>query len=237
MPMLSSGLVIAGAYADKIRRTLFAQLRDYVKKDKEWGQKIAYAAAQLNKLLYNIFVDQLKIDKGDVVRIRIEYEVDENAKNIVWKWDTLTVEAFKRIPQDKVNEVVKQTVSKVAEVLAMAVAYTFTLLSETPDGDLVFSVKLGDREVGAAIVTPVDDRTAVLKRGAVLEPSPAVFERLKLEISPERPIEEALKATFATVLQTARHVSYDEALKIINMIRERASAKPMERIETEAEEE
>ena len=237
MPMLSSGLVIAGAYADKIRRTLFAQLRDYVKKDKEWGQKIAYAAAQLNKLLYNIFVDQLKIDKGDVVRIRIEYEVDENAKNIVWKWDTLAVEAFKRIPQDKVNEVVKQIVSKVAEVLATAVAYTFTLLSETADGDLVFTVKLGDREVGAAIVTPVDDRTAVLKRGAVLEPSPAIFERLKLEISPERPIEEALKATFATVLQTARHVSYDEALKMINMIRERASAKPMERIETEAEEE
>jgi hypothetical protein len=237
MPMLSSGLVIAGAYADKIRRTLFAQLRDYVKKDKEWSQKIAYAAAQLNKLLYNIFVDQLKIDKGDVVRIRIEYEVDENAKNIIWKWDTLTVEAFRRIPQDKVNEVVKQIVSKAAEVLAMAVAYTFTLLGETADGDLVFTVKLGDREVGAAIVTPVDDRTAVLKRGAVLEPSPAIFERIKLEISPERPIEEALKATFATVLQTARHVSYDEALKIINIIRERASAKPMERIETEVEEE
>jgi hypothetical protein len=77
MVLLSSGLVIAGAYADKIRRTLFAQLRDYVKKDKEWGQKIAYAAAQLNRLLYTVLVEQLKVDKGDVVRIRIEYDVDE----------------------------------------------------------------------------------------------------------------------------------------------------------------
>ncbi|MEM2529257.1 MAG: DUF2258 domain-containing protein, partial [Ignisphaera sp.] len=93
MPRLSSGLVIAGAYADKIRRTLFAQLRDYVKKDREWGQRIAFAVAQLNRLLYSILVEQIKIDKGDVVRIRVDYEIDEVGKNVVWKWDSLSVEA------------------------------------------------------------------------------------------------------------------------------------------------
>ncbi|MEM4848918.1 MAG: DUF2258 domain-containing protein, partial [Ignisphaera sp.] len=61
MPRLSSGFVIAGAYADKIRRTMFAQMRDYVRKDKEWGQRIALAIAQLNRFLYTILVEQLKI--------------------------------------------------------------------------------------------------------------------------------------------------------------------------------
>jgi len=36
---LSTGLVIAGAYADKLRRTLFAQLRDLVKKNRDFARK------------------------------------------------------------------------------------------------------------------------------------------------------------------------------------------------------
>jgi len=50
VPRLSSGLVIAGAYATKVRRTLFAQLRDRTKADKEWAQKVAFASAQLNRI-------------------------------------------------------------------------------------------------------------------------------------------------------------------------------------------
>ncbi|MEM2852576.1 MAG: DUF2258 domain-containing protein, partial [Ignisphaera sp.] len=134
MPRLSSGLVIAGAYADKIRRTLFAQLRDYVKKDREWGQRIAFAVAQLNRLLYSILVEQVKIDKGDVVRIRVDYEIDEVGKNVVWKWDSLSVEAFKRVAQEQVDSIVKQLVSKAAEVAVAAVAYNLVKLGETFDG-------------------------------------------------------------------------------------------------------
>jgi len=236
MVLLSSGLVIAGAYADKIRRTLFAQLRDYVKKDKEWGQKIAYAAAQLNRLLYTVLVEQLKVDKGDVVRIRIEYDVDETNKSIVWKWDALVVEAFRRVPKDQVDTIVKQALAKVTELTVAAVAYNVVQLGETADGDVVFAVKLNDREVGAAIVTPVNETLSILKRGAVLEPTPAIFERVKLEIQPGKSLEDSLKSTLSTVMQTARHVSYSEALKIVNIIRERISAAPMAKIE-EIEEE
>jgi hypothetical protein len=236
MALLSSGLVIAGAYADKIRRTLFAQLRDYVRKDKEWAQKIAFATAQLNRLLYAILVEQLKVDKGDVVRVRVEYDVDETSKNIVWKWDTLVIEAFKRVPKEHVEAVIKQALSKVAELTIAAVAYNVTQLGETADGDVVFTVKLNDREVGAAIVTPVNDTLAILKRGAVLEPTPAIFERVKLEIQPGKSIEDSLRVALSTVMQTARHVSYEEALKLINVIRERVAVTPMAKIE-EVEEE
>jgi hypothetical protein len=236
MVLLSSGLVIAGAYADKIRRTLFAQLRDYLKKDKEWGQKIAYAAAQLNRLVYTVLVEQLKVDKGDVVRVRIEYDIDESGKNINWKWDTLVIEAFKRVPKDQIDSIVKQVLVKVSELTVAAVEYSVTRLGETADGDIVFAVKLGDKEVGAAIVTPVNETLAVLKRGAVLEPTPAIFERTKLEIQPGKSLEESLKTVLSTVMQTARHVSYDESLKMVNIVRERISATPMAKFE-EVEEE
>ena len=109
MASLSTGLVIAGAYADKLRRTLFAQLKDDVKNGKLTSQEVARAAAEMNQLLYQIFVDDLKLDKGDVVRVRVEYEVEDG--NIKWKLDTLNVEVFKRMNDSEVQETVKKRVS------------------------------------------------------------------------------------------------------------------------------
>lgn len=236
MPLLSSGFVIAGAYADKVRKTVFAQLRDYVKRDKEWSQKIAFSVAQLNRLLYNILVEQLRVDKGDVVRIRVEYDIDEAGKSIAWKWDSLAIEVFRRVPQAQVEEIVRKAVSRASEIAQAVVTYNLAKIGETIDGDVVFTVKLNDREVGAAIVTPVNETLALMKRGAVLEPTPALFEKVKLEIEPGKTMEEALSGALSRVMQAARHVSYDEALKIINVIRERVSATPITKIEEEEEE-
>jgi hypothetical protein len=227
MPRLSSGFVIAGAYADKIRRTMFAQMRDYVKRDKEWGQRIALAIAQLNRFLYTLLVEQLKIDKGDIVRVRIDYDIDEQNKNIVWKWDTLTVEAFRRVPQEEVEKVVKTLTAKALEISTAAVAYTLEKLGETFDGDVVLAIKLGEREVGAAIITPVNESLAVLKKGAVLEPTPAIFDKVRLDISPGKMLDEVLRETLSKVILSARHVDANEALNTINAIRERVAVKPM----------
>lgn len=227
MPRLSSGFVIAGAYADKIRRTMFAQMRDYVKRDKEWGQRIALAIAQLNRFLYTLLVEQLKIDKSDVVRVRIDYDIDEQNKNIVWKWDTLTVEAFRRVPQEEVEKVVKTLTAKALEISTAAVAYTLEKLGETFDGDIVLAIKLGEREVGAAIITPVNESLAVLKKGAVLEPTPAIFDKVRLDISPDKMLDEVLRETLSKVILSARHVDANEALNTINAIRERVAVKPM----------
>lgn len=227
MPRLSSGFVIAGAYADKIRRTMFAQMRDYVKRDKEWGQRIALAIAQLNRFLYTLLVEQLKIDKGDIVRVRIDYDIDEQNKNIVWKWDTLTVEAFRRVPQEEVEKVIKTLTAKALEISTAAVAYTLEKLGETFDGDVVLAIKLGEREVGAAIITPVNESLAVLKKGAVLEPTPAIFDKVRLDISPGKMLDEVLRETLSKVILSARHVDANEALNTINAIRERVAVKPM----------
>jgi hypothetical protein len=121
---LSSGLIIAGAYADKIRRTLFAQLRDLVKQDKNVAREIARATAELNIVLYRILVDELKVDKGDVVRVRINYTYDAGSKRINWNYKSLKLEAFKRIPDEQVtrtvNDVITNKLSKILEEFKLA---------------------------------------------------------------------------------------------------------------------
>jgi len=121
---LSSGLVIAGAYADKVRRTLFAQLRDLMRQDKEFAREIARAAGELNAVLYRILVEEVKVEKGDVVRIRVNYRIDPGSKRIIWDYNTLSIEAFKRIPDEKVleivNDVVRNKLPKILEEFSRA---------------------------------------------------------------------------------------------------------------------
>ncbi len=107
---LSTGLIIAGAYADKLRRTLFAQLRDMVRQDKEFAREVARASGEINRLLFIILVEKLKVDKGDVVRIRVQYDV-ENGK-IKWYYDTLRVEYFKRVSDEEVAKAVKEVLAE-----------------------------------------------------------------------------------------------------------------------------
>jgi len=109
---LSTGLVIAGGYADKLRRTLFAHLKDYVKRDKEVAREIARAAGEINRMLYHILVENLKSEKGDVVRIRVKYRFDPRAKRVTWDYDTLTVEFFKRTPDEEVSRVVREVIAQ-----------------------------------------------------------------------------------------------------------------------------
>jgi len=119
VPQLSTGFVIAGAYADKLRRVLFAQLRDAIKRGEIDNKTVAQRAGELNRLLFEILVNKLKIDKGDVVRIRIEYDVRDG--DIVWKLDTLRIEAFRRIPDEEIERVIKESIKKKEEILAREV--------------------------------------------------------------------------------------------------------------------
>ena len=116
MPQLSTGLVIAGAYADKLRRVLFAQLRNEIKSGKIDSKQVARRAGEINRLLFEILVNKLRIDKGDAVRIRVEYEIKDG--DIIWKLDTLRIEAFRRIPDNEVKSAIQEVVEKAEYVLA-----------------------------------------------------------------------------------------------------------------------
>lgn len=196
MPQLSTGLVIAGAYADKVRRVLFAQLRDKIKAGELTNQLVAQKAGELNRLLFDILVNKLKIDKGDVVRIRVEYDIVDG--NIVWKLDTLHIEAFKRIPDEEVEKAVKETIEKAKEVLEKPVtreeaAWTGAKpethimparvaeaipLGKTSDNELLILLKDDKGEnLGLAILTPENNQT---KLQVLLIPGTEAYESTKL---------------------------------------------------------
>jgi len=106
MPTLNIGTIIAGAYADKVRRTLFAVTKSYQSSGQLKSEDIAYAAAQLNQTLYKIIVEKLKCDKGDVVRIVVDFDIKDG--KIEWKYDTLKIEWYVKKDQNFVDQVVKE---------------------------------------------------------------------------------------------------------------------------------
>ncbi|RLF24864.1 MAG: DUF2258 domain-containing protein [Thermoprotei archaeon] len=90
MPRLSTGYIIAGAYANKVRRVLFALTKPL----KVPSDAVVEASKNLNMKLLRI-LQECGIDKGDVVRIIIDFDIEDG--EITWKWDTLSIEYFKRV--------------------------------------------------------------------------------------------------------------------------------------------
>ena len=112
---ISTGLVIAGAYADKLRRTLFAQLSSKIKSKEISTTAVAKASRDLNMLLYNILVEKLAVKKGDVVRIRIGYTLEDG--EIKWDYDSLNIEVYRRVSEGEVEKILKETLMKAEEVI------------------------------------------------------------------------------------------------------------------------
>jgi len=201
-----------GAYADKLRRTLFAQLKEHIKNKEIDPQDVAKASAELNKLLYEILVNKLKLDKGDVVRIMIEYELVDNQIN--WKLETLKVEVFKRVPEEQIKPVIDDAISRIEELEEVEEAkFEIEKAGETDLGDIIYFVKVGGEFAGALILTPLNDEGLV--RGAIMKPNPIAIDKTKIEMSED--LEQALTEL---VEQKGREIDEETAEKIVNEIKE-----------------
>lgn len=214
MALLSTGFIITGAYADKVRKTLFAQLREYVKRGEVSSQEVARAVAELNRALYHILVEKLKSDKGDVVRARIEYDVEDG--KLVWKYDTLQLEVFKRIPDEDIRRIVKETVAEIGRILERVIAYKVEKAVVTTIGDHLFRVKVNDKAVGAVAVTTINNELAIV-RGAVLEPTPVVIDKSKVPLD-GKSVDEVISSNIADLVRTARNVEFSEAERAVKSI-------------------
>jgi hypothetical protein len=106
MPLLSSGLVYVRSCIDKLRKNLYAYLRNYISRDREWCLGIDKAVEELSNVVSKVFI-KLGVGEDDVVRIRIEYQINENSKSIIFNWSTISIEVFRRIPRKDVEAVVK----------------------------------------------------------------------------------------------------------------------------------
>jgi hypothetical protein len=171
MNRLSTGLVIAGAYADKVRRTLFAQTRQYNVPSNE----VVRASAELNRVLFEILVNKLKIDKGDVVRIRIDYDIVDG--KIKWYYDTLQIEAFKRVPDEEILSVVKNVTGGLSETESpkeIAMVANVLSLGKNAEGRSIYMLK-DDRGETVGIVSVDEKGEESTISGVVVEPNPFSF--------------------------------------------------------------
>ncbi|HDD56528.1 MAG TPA: DUF2258 domain-containing protein [Nitrososphaeria archaeon] len=210
---ISTGLVIAGAYADKLRRTLFAQLSSKIKSKEISAAAVARASRDLNMLLYNILVEKLAVKKGDVVRIRIRYVLEDG--EIKWDYNSLSIEVYRRVGEEEVEKVLKETLTKAEEVIERKL--TVREVGKTPVGDLVYSVKLGDAEVGLLEVTSLDDE--ILVRGALTSPEPVIIERAKLKLDGRKPVE-VIEEKLREISELGRRVKREEAEEALKKLSE-----------------
>lgn len=161
MPTLITGLVRAGGYADKVRRTLFAQLKNDIKAGKIDAQQVAYRAGRLNEVLFKVLVELLGIDKRDVVRISINYEV--SGGDIHFDWDTLNIEVY---PFNE--ELSKRATEEARKFIERGlVDYDFEVVETGRTGPTVFyDIRLNGEKVGAVAVMDVGESLAV--SGAII---------------------------------------------------------------------
>ncbi len=95
---VSTGLIIAARYADKIRRAIFAIFGKVLP-----TEIILRDVAEFNKKLYDEIVKR-KIDKLDVIRIRFKVSYDAENKKLEFK----DYEITRYIEEGKLNEECKK---------------------------------------------------------------------------------------------------------------------------------
>lgn len=84
---LSTGLIIAARYADKLRRVAFVALGKIIPKE-----IIVRDIAELNKQLYEEIVNKMKVNKLDVIRIVVDVFYDDKEKKL--KFDNIRITRY-----------------------------------------------------------------------------------------------------------------------------------------------
>ncbi len=213
MVTLRSGLVIAGGYADKVRRVLFAQLKNKIKSGELESKEIARAAGELNRLLFEMFVTELRIDKGDVVRITVDYDI-ENGR-IEWKLGTLKVEIWRRISDREIESIISEVIEKAEEIISSAIQFTIRREGKTDTDDLVYTIIYENREAGALLATPINGKAII--RGAVVEPTPLVLKKSVIEY--EEDLDDFLSQNIVQIMKGADNTEKREAERIVREIK------------------
>ena len=84
---ISTGVIIAARYADKLRRVALVALGKLVPKE-----VIIRDIAELNRELYNEIVEKRKLRKLDLIRITVTLHYDEQSQRLVF--DEIKVSTF-----------------------------------------------------------------------------------------------------------------------------------------------
>lgn len=206
-----SGLIIAGAYADKLRKVLFAQFAEKIKSGELSKESIAKASGELNAFLYHLLVEKLKLDKLDVVRINVKYEIYN--KELKWDYENLKIEAYRKIPQTEIDKTIIEAVKYVKEIVESK--YTIEEIGKTLTGDTLYKIRLGDLNVGVLEAIKINDE--LLLKGALTSPEPIMIEKFRIELLGKNP-NEVLIEKLNEIINKSKKVSRNEAEETIKAL-------------------
>ncbi|MCE4623596.1 MAG: DUF2258 domain-containing protein [Caldisphaeraceae archaeon] len=100
---LSTGLIIAARFADKIRRVAIVSLRKWVPKD-----IIIRDVSALNKELYEEIVNKRKMDKLDIIKVVVDVLYDEVEKKL--RFSNIRITRY--YPEEQCTTLCKERVSE-----------------------------------------------------------------------------------------------------------------------------
>ncbi len=121
---LFTGFVRAAGYAKKIRKALFAALKNRVE-----AKEIIRASAELNQRIFEK-MQEMQVDKSDVVTIEIEFDVREG--RIEWNYDSLRIEVFKKEEEEKLSKAMEE-VEKIENELESTIEELHRALQNVED--------------------------------------------------------------------------------------------------------
>jgi len=101
---LRTGVIPTAVYANKLRRIAFVLLSKYVPKD-----VIMRDVTELNQELYHKLVEEMKLAKGDLIRITLSATYDKSVNKLIFS----NIKIDRYVPQ---SEVVASFESRIKEL-------------------------------------------------------------------------------------------------------------------------
>ena len=105
---MSTGYVRASGYAYKVRRVLFA-----LTKGKVDPKEVVRAAGELNQKIFEKF-QEIGVAKEDVVRITVDFDISDG--QIVWDYDSLKVEVYKKSEEERLAKAMEEVEEREREL-------------------------------------------------------------------------------------------------------------------------
>ncbi|MGC8569268.1 MAG: DUF2258 domain-containing protein [Nitrososphaeria archaeon] len=103
---ISTGLVIAAGYANKLRRVALVSMSKQVPKD-----VIIRDISEFNKRLFEELISTKRIDKLDIIRLNVTVEYDPAANRLNFKEYKL----IRYVPEERCGQVSQEDIQKLRE--------------------------------------------------------------------------------------------------------------------------
>ncbi|NPA69403.1 MAG: DUF2258 domain-containing protein [Crenarchaeota archaeon] len=203
---VSTGLVYLSGYADKLRRAMFAALKNHIKQKIVTQKEVAYKVGIMNKILYEVLISRMKLDRHDIVRIRARLSVRDGA--VIWDFASVSFEIWRRSPSDseKAKEIFEEVLAE--EQFMSSTEYSLVKLGTTSIGEEIYEITDSEgKKIGAVKVIPTDDTAIVI--GATITPP--------LRIRATVP-KASLEYSLSSIIRSGEEITVEQAEEIINSI-------------------